>query len=301
MTNPEKCRRLADEILSCLEGGLTIDRHARQYIDACLPGISLEEMSRRIGDSPDVEIAPLLDLIFFPDEAIQVRLEPMFEKEVYDVSDEAKVAALLGTRPILATLRAPGTRDTVQLRIPSPVLEPFVRRLGITRRIPPRLARTISGIHGPETALRLKVMLRNTRFPFTRPFVSLLDAFFLGMGAGEADFDACLKSILALLGEQGSETDPFRLLRLKTDALYKSRSAALQFEKQLHRSNMETLMQLGIRAPEISAGEADEKIHLLERIGRAVALGGCKAGRRGKCPSPAFGDLEPENGPLLPG
>jgi hypothetical protein len=300
VTNTERCRRLADEILSCFDSGLTVDRHARRYIDACLPGISLEEVGRRTGDSPDADTAPLLDLIFFPDEAFQMRLEPQLEKEMYNLSDEAEVAALLDTRPILTTLREPETCKTVRVRVPPSVLATFVRRLGITRHIPPRLASTISSIHDPEAALRLKVILRNTRFSFSPPFVSFLEAFFLGMGTGE-DIDACLESILALLGEHGSETDPFRLLRLKTDTLYKSRDAALQFEKQLRRNNMETLMQLGIRAPEISAAEADEKIVLLERIGRAVALGGCEARRRGKRRLPVDGKLEPENGPLLPG
>ena len=281
MTNTEKCRRLADEIRSCFGSDLTIDRHARQYIDACLAGISLEEVGHLIGDSPDANTAPLLDLIFFPDEALQMRLEPLLEKEMYDLSDEARVVALLETKPILTTLREPETRTTARVRIPPPVLAPFVCRLAISRRIPPRLTSTISSIHDPETILHLKVMLRNTRFSFSQAFVSFLDAFFLGMGSDKEIFNDCLESTLALLGEQGTETDPFRLLRLKTDTLYRSRDAALQFEKQLHRSNMETLMQLGIRAPEITAGEAAEKITLLDRIGRAVALGNCKAGRQG--------------------
>ncbi len=280
MTDTGKCRRLADEILSCFGSGLTIDRHARRYIDACLAGISLEEVGRLMGDSPDADTAPLLDLIFFPDEALQMRLEPLLEKEMYDHSDEARVVALLETRSILTTLREPETCKTTRVRIPPPTLAPFVRRLAISRRIPPRLASTISSIHDPETILHLKVMLRNTRFSFSKPFVSFLDAFFLGMGSDEEKFNDCLKSTLALLEGQGTETDPFRLLRLKTDTLYRSRDAALQFEKQLRRSNMETLMQLGMRAPEISAGEADKKITLLDRIGRAVALGNCNAGRR---------------------
>lgn len=282
MNPTEKCRLLADTILSCFKDGITIDRHTQQYIDTCLPGLSLEAVAHLICDAPDLDVAPLMDLIFFPDETLQVRLEPLLETHAYNRSDEAAVVALLESEAIETTLMTPQSPETAPLRIPTSVLAPFIRRLGISRRIPPGLAATISDLYPPETAVRLKVMLRNTRISLTGPAKDFLEAFILGMDSGSEDFDACFELVLGLLGEQETETDPFRLLRIKTDTLYKAKEAALRFEKQLLRSNMETLMHQGIRAPEISAAEAEKKIGLLDRIGRAVALGGCEARRRKK-------------------
>lgn len=296
-----KCRRLADAILTCFEDGFTIDSPTQRYIDACLPGMSMEEAAHRICEAPDLDTAPLMDLIFFPDEALQARLEPLLETQIYNLEDEAVVVKFLEAETIHTTLREPGSQKSVDIQVPTSALAPFIRRLDISRRIPPRLADTILSVLPPVAATRLKVMLRNARFFFTGPSSDFIEAFIIGMEPGDENFDACFKLILELLGEQGAETDPFRLLRLKTDALYKARNAALQFEKQLQQSNMETLMHQGIRAPEVNSAAAEEKIVLLDRIGRAAAMGGCKARGRRRNRSSVDGEFEPEDGPPIHG
>ncbi len=274
MDTVDKCSRLAREIRGWFEAGISLDMHAKRYMDACLPGISIEEVGHRLTDAPDLEIAPLMDLIFFPDEALQERLEPLIENQCYDSDDEAMVAELLEGQPLRTMLLGSEGRAGVTFEIPLSVFAPFVRRLTISRRIPSPLTETISDIHPPETATGIKVKLRNTRFAFSEPVTDFLISFFMGMDSRDPEFFTCLELILALLGEQGEETDPFFLLRLKIDTLSKAKEAAALFEKQLRGSNMETLMQMGVRPPEISVSGAAEKIARLDRIGRAVALGG---------------------------
>ena len=301
MTNTEKCRRLADAILSCFKDGIAVDNRVQHYIDACLPGLSIEEVAHRICEVPDLEIAPLMDLILFPDEALQAKLEPLLEAGMYNQEDEATVVALLEAETIQTAFRGVENREGSTFRIPRSFLPAYVRRLSISRRIPPGLVNAISGVHPPETGIRLKVMLRNSKFTFTGPVTDFLTAFVMGMDPGDKDFDACFDMALELLGGQGTETDPFRLLRLRTDALHKAKNAAHQFEEQLQRSNMETLMHQGLRAPEIGIAEAGEKIALLNRIGGAVAMGGCKARRSSKNLSALLGEFESKNGSLIPG
>ena len=280
MNSNDKCQLLVDKIVSFLKEGITLDIPTRRYIDACLPGISLEEVAHRLCDMPDFDIAPLMDLIFFPNETLQLRLEPLIEKHHYSRNDEATVTGLLESKPVQTTLREPESRPGATFQIPVSVYASFVRRLNISRRIPSELADAISAVHPPEIAARLKVMLRNTRFSYSRPVAGFLTAFILGMEAEDKDFDACFELMIDVLETMEIDVDPFRLLRMKTEALYRAHNAALQFEKQLRRSNMETLMQLGLRAPETSASEANKKIDLLERIGRTVAMGGYLARRQ---------------------
>lgn len=277
MNPTDKGRRLADEILVFFKNGISIDDSIQHYIDICLPGVSMEEVAHQIDEPPDLDTAPLMELIFFPDEALQVRLEPLLEAEIYDDNDETFVAELLKAEPVHTTWQVHRLRKAIPVRVPPSVLAPFVRRLGISRRIPPRLAAAIADVHPAETAIRLKVRLRNAQFPIDAPAADFLEAFVLGMDPGSKDYDTCFKLALELLGERRDESDPFRGLRLKTDALYRAKNAALQFEKQLQRSNMETLMHQGVRAPVIGVGEAEKKIALLDQIGRAVAIGSYKA------------------------
>lgn len=300
MNPTDKCRRLADAILAGFEDGIIIDDRTQQYINACLPEMSVEEVAQRICETPDLDTAPLMELIFFPNESFQVKLEPLLETETYTPDDEIAVVTLLSIAAVRTTLQKPEGEDHVAIQVPAWALAPFVQRLNISRCIPPDLANAISSRHSQDTAIRLKVMLRNTRFFFTGPFSDFLEAFILGMGAEDMDFDLCFELILELLGERESEPDPFRLLRLKMDMLHKTRDAALHFEKQLAHSNMETLMHQGFRAPEISSAVAEKKIALLEHIGGAVAIGGCKTGNRERNRSSFNGEFESKDGSPIP-
>jgi hypothetical protein len=300
MNPADKCRLLADAIIACFSKGITIDSRTQHYMDACLPELSMEEVALGISDTPDLDAASLMDLVFFPDEALQIRLEPLLEAEMYGPEDEAMVVELLAAETIETTLRSPKDRNAVPLRVPSSFLGAFVRRLNISRHVPPGPAAAITHLYAPEAATRLKVVLRNARIDLAGPAADFLEAFILGMGSGAEGFDDCFTLTLELLGELGAERDPFRLLRLKADEFHRAANAARLFEEQLRRSNMETLMHQGVRAPEISAAVAERKISLLDRIGRAAALGGCEVRRRKTDESPAGGQFEPENGPLLP-
>jgi hypothetical protein len=221
-----------------------------------------------------------MDLIFFPNMAIQIRLESCIETEVYDLKDESIVTALLEAESIQTTLRDAENLENVTLRVPTSALAPFVHRLGITRRIPDRLVNAIISTHSTEVTTRLKVMLRNTRFPFSPSVTDFLVSFFKGMDPEKDVFHDCFEILLALLEKHSIVTDPFHLMKRETDALHKAREASLLFEKQLQRNNMETLMQQGIRAPEIGTAEAEKKIDLIDRIAGAVSLGDDIAKRR---------------------
>jgi len=277
----DKCRRLADAIRSIFEDGFIIDDRIKRYIDACLPGTTMAALTRGICEAPDHEIAPIMDLIFFPDETHQARLEPLLEAEKYGRDDETAVVTLLTAETIQTPLRDSDGIGETRIRIPSSAVAPFVHRLGIRRRIPQALANTITGLHPQETACRLKVRIRNARISFTPPATEFLTLFFLGIAPGDKEQDTCLEFALSLLGEQESKEDPFKLLRSRIDSLYKANESARTFEKQLRAHNMETLMHMGVRPPEIGSTEAARKIKLLEKIGDAVALGGVISRRQG--------------------
>ena len=273
MDSTERCRTLAQEILFYFREGITIDNHTRRYIDTCFPGTPLTDLADLIGDTPDLDAAPLMDLIFFPDEILQIQLEPLLEKEPYDVEDETRVIELLCEEDIRTTLRVAGNRTRVPIRIPGPVLDPFVHRLRISRRIPARLVDTLRNVFTPGESDRLMVILRNTRFSFSPPVTDFLDCFFKGMDPNAADFHECTQFMLALLDEQKHGVDPCLLIREKKDVLLRARHAAIEFEDQLRRGNMEILMHQGIRAPETSLADTEKKIALIDRIEAGVAHG----------------------------
>lgn len=277
---PDRCRRLVDAILSAFDAGLIIDEHARYYIDTCLPGMSLEALAREFSETPDLEIASLMDLVFFPDETFQTAVEPLLQSETYSPEDEALTVMLLSANPVQTTLREPDGPSTAAFRMPTSAIAPFVHRMHINKRIPQALADTIYTMHPPEKAARLTVCIRNARVDLSETTGSFLISFFLGMAPEDPDHNACFETVLALLGEELTVADPFRLLRAKIDSLHKAREAIRAFEAQLRIHNMETLMHMGARAPETGITEVEKKIGLLEKIGDAIALGGVIARRQ---------------------
>lgn len=274
MDKTDKCRKLAGEITSYFEDGITLDSHTKRYIDTCIPDISFQGLANRICIKADFDDAPLMELIFFPDEALQLRLEPLLEKDIFNVADENEITKRLLEADIQTTLRETGSNATLPIQVPAFIFAPFVRRLKISRQIPQQLRDTIHKIIPTEEITRLKVELRNTRFPFSPQVTSFLDCILKRINPAAEYFRDCLDLVLGLLDEQKHESDPYLLPKAKRDVFIRAKHTAAEFMHQLQYSNMETLMLRGIRAPEISIEDADRKIDLLERVIEATKPGG---------------------------
>lgn len=266
MNTADKCRGLAEAIISYFKDGITLDRVTKGYIGACFPNSSFQDLAARIREKPSVDDASLMELIFYPNEALQIRLEPILEKDVFLIEDEANLTRLLLEAGIHTTLREAESAVSIPIEIPPPVLVPFVRRLRISRRLPRRLIDAIHDIFSPAESARLKVGLRNGRFPFSPEITGFLKCFLTGVDPAADYFRDCFDLVLALLHEQKGKTGLFLLLMAKRDLFTRAKEAAVLFMRRLEQNNMETLMQQGIRAPEISIEEADRKIELLGRI-----------------------------------
>lgn len=270
MNSTYRSRILAEEIITFFKKGITIDPHTIRYIDACFSGTSLDKLTNQICDEPDINIAPLMDLIFFPNEAFQIYLEPLLERESFGIEDEKHIIERLHTEKIQTTLREAEKERMTEIQVPVSILAPFVRRLKIYRRIPHRLLVEVMKSCPPKKATRLKVKLRNARFPFTPAITDFLAAFIEGIDTRADYFDDCFDLALALLDEKKDVETPRLLLEKRKEDLLRSKQAAVQFEKQLRSSNMETLMHQGVRAPEIGIADAEKKLVLLDRISRAA-------------------------------
>jgi hypothetical protein len=68
---------LLDRIITSLERGGRISAPVLDYIEANLFAPDVERLSQFLTDENDSERDSLLDLIFFPDEALQLALEPI--------------------------------------------------------------------------------------------------------------------------------------------------------------------------------------------------------------------------------
>ena len=69
-----KCQILADKIRRIFKAGLSVDQAAIHYMDSTFSDHSTQTLAAVIQDPCNCERDPLIELLYFPDESIQVQL-----------------------------------------------------------------------------------------------------------------------------------------------------------------------------------------------------------------------------------
>ncbi len=112
----------------------------------------------------------------------------------------------------------------------------------------------------------VKVRLRNTGICTGSGRQVFLCRFFQRMMHSEPDYLACLDLVLSLLETAGKGAEVYDLLVEHKRSLFRSLQQARRFETRLGRSNMETLMLQGVRAPHVSPDALMHHMRLIDLI-----------------------------------
>ncbi len=240
------------------------------YIDSTFLNPSAKELEKILSDESNCEKDSLVELIFFPDESIQIFFEDFLESEDFQKEDEVTVIKYLILQNIKAILYFPDNRGALKLAVPRSVVDPFISRLNISRKLDKRLTETVDTVLGKKFKDRTKVKLRNSRFVHTENRICFLCRFFKKMDTQASDFFECLDFILEFLDELQDDADIFCALMSKKRFYFQSLQKVAKFEEQLKKSNMETLILQGVRSPYISKDEARNNMRIIDRTSLAV-------------------------------
>ena len=128
MTNSKhRCEKLIREIESIFLEGLNPDPHVWEFINSGYSDPSPEELAEILADPEGFGAEPVMELLFFPDEAIQVRLENFLEAEMFEPVDEKTISSELAQKPPFTHLTLPSGAD-LQFSVPEWAVEEFVHR-----------------------------------------------------------------------------------------------------------------------------------------------------------------------------
>ena len=83
---------LTEKIAGMCQEGFSLSDAVLHYIDSTFSNPSVEELEGVIADESNCEREPLMELIFFPDEATQCKLEEILEANDFQAPDEQQVA-----------------------------------------------------------------------------------------------------------------------------------------------------------------------------------------------------------------
>lgn len=253
-------------IIQALENGGCLNQAILDYVDAALFSPEPDRLATFLAGDTDSQRDSLLDLIFYPDQAVQIDLEPLLEAARFSEQDKEQMLDRLIARPIHARVNMPDGRQLARIRVPDFIKSQYLARLNISWQIDPHVAAAIEKGLPAATRPIVKVRLRNTGICTGSGRQVFLCRFFQRMMHSEPDYLACLDLVLSLLETAGKGAEVYDLLVEHKRSLFRSLQQARRFETRLGRSNMETLMLQGVRAPHVSPDALMHHMRLIDLI-----------------------------------
>ncbi|HSO18297.1 MAG TPA: hypothetical protein VLT88_02500 [Desulfosarcina sp.] len=257
-------RELLNRIADALARGGQLTEATLHYIETALFAVEPRRLAAFLLDDADSERDTLLDLIFSPDPAMQLSLEPLLEAARFDAGQAREICDALARRTILAPIHMPDGSRLASIQLPDFVKSRYLDRLAVTWQLDPDLAAAIGSHVAPTRQAALKVRLRNTGRRHAPDQRALLVRYLQRMPDDHPDFGDCLDLVLSILPRSRVRLDAFHLLVEHKRNCFRSLQQAGRFQDLLRRSNMETLMLQGVRAPHASAEELMRRMRLVD-------------------------------------
>ena len=270
METDEKCELLADEIKAIISGGIVLSDDVVHYIDSTFSYPTIEELKAILADDSSGEGETLMELLFFPDESIQVQLEEMLEQCRPQKEDEDRIIAHLCRQQPIITFRFKDDRGDFTLEMAEDVTRQFLLRLRISRHLDPGLIESIHNYGDLQNTNRFKVKIRNSRFSPSESKTKFLCRFFDTIGSGSNDIFECLEFILEFLDETISDGDIYQGLMARKKFYFITLQKAKKMDARIEKHNIETLLMQGERVALIDQADARKKMQIIDRISRAV-------------------------------
>ena len=270
MKSRNKNKQVAEKIIAILQSGLTLNAATQHYIDSTFSNPSVDEFEELLQDESSCETASLMQLLFFPDESVQLELEEMIEETHFQLRDEQEIQKRVCATSLQTQIRFSDGRGTLQKRVAPSNAAQFIERLNLSRCLDPKLRSAISRHVHQGLQTRCKVRLRNAR-PITSPDkISFLQTVFKNLQIDNDDFFDHLDFTVGFLDELNDEADMFQALMAKKKRYLQSLQKAKKLDNQLTQHNVETLLLSGERVSYIDKADARKKIQIIDRLSLAV-------------------------------
>lgn len=259
----DRCRELALGVGEIFQNGLVLGGDALHYMDSVAGCGDPAELPAILCDEDHPEQRSLLELVYFPDLAARMELEPILRCHTFYSEDLAQIAQqALRIAPHTRLLADSGTMEIETSRIGTDL---FLSRLHPLRAPDAEIANLLEEKLPREQALRCRVHLRACREPFSRPARRLLADFIQGL-CREPDFEEGLLHLLGLAPQISAHSDPVTALLSRRFQLESALDRAWQQEKDLASHAVETLLTQRASLLSINREAVRAEMDWLDRI-----------------------------------
>lgn len=261
--NTDRCRELAQAVGGIFQKGLVLGEDALHYMESVAGCEDPAELPAILCDENHPEQRSLLELVYFPDMAARLELEPILRRHTYFSEDLADIAEqALRIAPHTRLLSESGT---MEIETPRSGADLFLSRLHPLRAPDPEIAGLLEDKLSREQALRCRVHLRACREPFSVPARRLLADFIQGL-CPEPDFEEGLLLLLGLAPRIPAESDAVTTLLSRRFQLESALDRAWQQEKDLASHAVETLLTQRASLLSINREAVRAEMDWLDRI-----------------------------------
>ena len=265
-----KNKQVAEKIIAILKGGLTLSEDTQHYVDSTFSNPSISEFEALLEDDSSCETDSLMELLFFPDESVQLQLEEMIADTHFRHRDEQEIQMRVCAASLQTQIRFADGRGTLEKMVTPSNAARFVERLNLSRCPDHRLRSAIERYVHKEYQTRCKVRLRNARPITSSNKISFLQTIFKKLQIDNDDFFNHIDFALSFLDEIKDDADMFQALMARKKRYFQSLQKAKKLDHQLTRHNVETLLLKGERVSYIDRADARKKIQIIDRISLAV-------------------------------
>lgn len=266
----KKCFLLAEKIERIFRDGFVLSDDIMHYIDSTFSNPSINELEEIIYDEHNCERDPLIELIFFPDELVQIKLEEFLESKDFKKKDEEKVINYILNKKLVTTIHFPENKGSIKFIVPELSALQFVSRLNISRKLNKRLLKAINKFVPDKRRTTVKVKLRNAMTVLSENKIKFLCSFFEKLKVEEDYFFKCLDFVPDFFDGIKDDKNILQSLLDKKELYFQDLQKAVKFEELLNKNNMETLISRGVRIPHVSKEDVMNNIVIIDTITLAV-------------------------------
>jgi len=266
----KKCFLLAGKIERIFRDGFVLSDDIMHYIDSTFSNPSINELEEIIYDEHNCERDPLIELIFFTDELVQIKLEEFLESKDFKKKDEEKVINYILNKKLLTTIHFPENKGSIKFIVPELSALQFVSRLNISRKLNERLLKAINKFVPDKRRTTVKVKLRNAMTVLSENKIKFLCSFFEKLKVEEDYFFKCLDFVPDFFDGIKDDKNILQSLLDKKELYFQDLQKAVKFEELLNKNNMETLISRGVRIPHVSKEDVMNNIVIIDTITLAV-------------------------------
>jgi hypothetical protein len=265
-----RCSLLIAEIEAFFQEGIVLNDDICHFIRSTFSDPTFSELTSMVNDASNAEVDSLLELIFSPDEALQIRVEDILSKEWFQEKDANDLVTYFAAKEPLANVFISGYEEPLVIKMPGLYADMLVSHLRIVKKVDQRLTEAIERhIHKKDQRL-IRVRLRNSGFTESKNKIDFLCELFTQYDEENVFYLKSFDFILQFFTEiQPDSKIGYSLFKKKKNYDEKIRQA-VKYEEQLKKSNMETMMMQGKRNQCINIIDLQEKIDIINYLQNAT-------------------------------